>query len=125
MSNARDYIKDGAEIYRNSFAIIRAESNQYKKDEDLIGEFIDQRCTLDNRMKSFSGSLIREFESWAIENGYRMRLSGKALKERMLAIGCIDGMTDGKTVWKGIGISAPMSIAQRESSDNERSIFER
>ena len=45
MSN-RDYIRDGAEIYRNSFAIIRAEADlkRFTKDEEKVAVRIIHAC---------------------------------------------------------------------------------
>ena len=38
MTESRSYIRDGAEIYRNSFAIIRAESDlsRFKANEEKV-----------------------------------------------------------------------------------------
>jgi len=46
MTDARDYIRDGAEIYRNSFAIIRAESNlaRFKGHEEKVAVRIIHAC---------------------------------------------------------------------------------
>jgi precorrin-8X/cobalt-precorrin-8 methylmutase len=46
MNDVRDYIKDGAEIYRNSFAIIRAESNlsRFKGHEEKVVVRIIHAC---------------------------------------------------------------------------------
>src|SRR5579864_8695669 len=46
MTEPRSYIRDGAEIYRNSFAIIRAESDlsRFKKNEEKVVVRIIHAC---------------------------------------------------------------------------------
>jgi precorrin-8X/cobalt-precorrin-8 methylmutase len=46
MSELRSYIRDGAEIYRNSFAIIRAEANlsRFKQNEEKVAVRIIHAC---------------------------------------------------------------------------------
>jgi len=46
MTELRSYIRDGAEIYRNSFAIIRAEANlsRFKQNEEKLAVRIIHAC---------------------------------------------------------------------------------
>lgn len=65
--------------------IVRAATEDYRKDEDILGYFIDERCTLGESLNVRAKIFYEKYKAWATENGLG-ELSGvrfgKEMKKR-------------------------------------------
>ncbi len=64
--------KDGL----NAPDIVKAATNEYRSDEDTIGHFIDERCTLNENYQVRAGDIYKAWKAWAEASGAAY-ISGK------------------------------------------------
>jgi putative DNA primase/helicase len=50
---------------------VKAATEQYRQSEDLIGQFINECCTVHGQAEAQAGVLRKAYEGWCEENGYR------------------------------------------------------
>jgi len=65
--------------------IVRAATEDYRKDEDILGHFIDERCVLGDSFTVRAQIFYEEYRTWASENGlgeFSGVRFGKDMKER-------------------------------------------
>jgi putative DNA primase/helicase len=85
-------------------AVVEAATAEYRRESDVIGLFIEERCTVARELSGAAGDLYRAYTAWTDENGFRAMTSkslGLALKER----GFEPVRVGGQRCWRGIGIS--------------------
>ncbi len=100
---------------------VRAATQGYRAEQDVLGRFIEDRCVLHERATASATDLYEAYQEWCAENGEKEEsqnkfgrwLSGRELvRER-------DKITRRK-VWKGIGLWHPDD--PRGPSDREGSV---
>lgn len=97
LEGCRKWYKEGY----GTFETIEQATDQYKNDEDVLGNFINECCKLDKGFSIQANRLRTAFEKWCNENGEHIfsgRAWRQALEERGFARS--HGMY-GKT-WKGL-----------------------
>ena len=81
---------------------VRAATEEYRQDEDLIGHFLDDCCLLGQTYEVKAGLLYKEYQRWCDENGHRS-LSGTRFGKEMKAR--FDSYQDYKGVaYIGVGL---------------------
>jgi P4 family phage/plasmid primase-like protien len=74
-SGILNWALDGLEDYRASGLVVppsvRAATERYRTDEDIIGQFISERCRLGSDLSCPTGDLYGEYSGWAAGNGIR------------------------------------------------------
>lgn len=70
---------------------VKVASNEYRKDCDILGEFISENCKLDSDLKVLQKSLWSEWIIWAEQNGYR-RGSKKTFTRKLKDRGILDNV---------------------------------
>lgn len=85
----------------NSPEIVTAATKAYRREEDLIGHFIADRCVVEKNIQVKAGELYHEYKAWAESMGHK-RMSGtrfgKEMKERF------DSYKTNYTFYTGIGL---------------------
>lgn len=80
----QDWIENGFRIPK----AVSAAVEEYQRESDQVGEFIDERCVTGEEYRIAAGDLYREYEGWAKSRGLRpmsgivfgRKLSGKNFK---------------------------------------------
>jgi putative DNA primase/helicase len=83
---------------------IKAASNQYRNDCDILGEFIEDTCTIDPNAKISQSILWGQWQFWASQNGYRhgsKKTFTRRLKDRGIAD---DAYQNSARAYAGIGL---------------------
>jgi len=74
-SGILNWALDGlADYWASGLAVppsVKAATEQYRTDEDIIGQFISERCRLGGDLSCPSGDLYGEYSGWAAGNGIR------------------------------------------------------
>ncbi|MGI8751204.1 MAG: DNA primase family protein [Acidimicrobiales bacterium] len=85
-------------------AVVKA-TEQYRLEQDVIGQFIADCCTTNPMLKVQSTPLYEAYKAWCVEQGITHPLSQKALAPRIEEHGYI-GEPDRKerTWWQGLGL---------------------
>ncbi|SFG41272.1 phage/plasmid primase, P4 family, C-terminal domain-containing protein [Palleronia marisminoris] len=83
---------------------IRAAAEEYFEEEDLIGQWIQERCICDGKHKAPAAQLFQSWKAWVEDGGYPSG-SQKALGEALRARGFEPTMVRRQRGWAGIGIS--------------------
>jgi len=83
---------------------IKSASNQYRNDCDVIGDFIEENCTLSNGLKVTQQSLWTHWQDWARDNGYfcgSKKTLTRRLKDRGISA---DAYQNGVRAYSGISL---------------------
>lgn len=67
LEGLRDYWKNGLVVPPS----IQAATEQYRSDEDIIGQFISERCRVGPDLKCLTGNLFASYRNWSEGNGTR------------------------------------------------------
>lgn len=94
---------------------VRAVTREYRRSEDLVGRFIEERCILSPASRATAKSLHSSCSAWCRDNGLFM-IHQKALSERLLEMGCTQGRTNSDRMWQGVALKADTIDANGQSS---------
>ena len=101
-----DYRKYGL----GSPQIIQEATDEYKKDSNSIGRFIDDCCVLGSSHSCLAKDLYKSFIKWSQDNG-ELIISQKKFHAKLRDAGYISVIgTANKTFWRNIGIKADAHI---------------
>jgi putative DNA primase/helicase len=89
-----------AEGLGSSQAVERA-TGDYRKEQDVVGDFIDECCVCGAALSVTNRDLRRVYDKWCLENGERS-LGAKALAERLKHHGFKPGRTMHARGWQGL-----------------------
>jgi putative DNA primase/helicase len=95
---------------------IRAASNQYRTDCDVIGDFIDENCTLGPGLKVTQAGLWNLWQEWSKENGYfsgSKKTFTRRLKDRGISA---DGYHNGARAYVEIGLEKPKTTTPSQDT---------
>jgi putative DNA primase/helicase len=81
---------------------VKAATQQYRRGEDVIGHFIEERCVLEFSAYTKAKKLYDEYKAWCEENGHRP-LSGTKFGEKM-AERFEKARTEAGKIYYGVGI---------------------
>jgi putative DNA primase/helicase len=77
---------------------------EYQEEEDELGEFIAERCTL-GKGQAERSELYSEYKDWAEAGGIKMPMKDKAFAKRMrVRPGISESKSNGKRYWDGIAL---------------------
>lgn len=101
---------------------VRAATEEYREEQDAIGGFLEDRCTINplkDQIHVSKGDLHREYLTWAGVQGESDPLTMRAFGERIRERGIEDGRHgDARTrIWKGLGLKAP-EHTRRDGADS-------
>jgi putative DNA primase/helicase len=92
--------------------VVRAATEAYREEMDVVGQFLEERCTIDPQASISAATLWDEFSLWAAENSedadrrtFVARLAGRGFEKRKAGHG---------RVWTWFGIKLK-SMGQNEN----------
>jgi P4 family phage/plasmid primase-like protien len=81
---------------------VRAATEEYRQEQDLIGQFIEDRCIVGKNEAVASESLYQVYSSWCDANGSKA-VTTTAFGRRMKEKGMVNARArDGKRAWAGL-----------------------
>ncbi len=100
---------------------VTAATNEYQKESDLIGSFLDERCVIGVDYKVQTSLILKNIQQWAKDNGLRYinrnefidYMKRKGFKKDKLTT----GGDRGNIFWFGIGLKASEPQGGGESGD--------
>jgi putative DNA primase/helicase len=96
------WLKEGL---RDVPAKVRAAVEEYRRDEDSLADFIEENTRSEAAASIPHTELFRRYESWAVEEGIRCKMSRKALAKQLRAKGWRDDRTGAaKVVWQSVAL---------------------
>lgn len=97
---------------------VRAATVAYRKDQDVLGQFLADCCVFSPSARAFAGDLYKAYVRWCGENGERS-LSQKEFGTRLGERGFERSRsTGGRTVWHGLGLAVNSATSEgSEGSD--------
>ena len=85
-------------------AKVRTATEEYRKAEDLVQQFVDDRCDLDDAAATLSRELYGAFNLWCDGQGIRRPISQRALAEELKRLGVRPGKSAGRAELVGIRV---------------------
>jgi putative DNA primase/helicase len=107
LEGTRMYLKDGLKLSPR----IRAEIASYRKDSDLLGEFMADVLEVDPAKKINQQTAYQEWSNWCKTNGFRVS-SKKSFTQRLAERGFPEGRSGGNRFYVGIKMRSPASSSQ-------------
>ena len=80
---------------------IREATEEYRQEQDVVGRFIEDRCTVDRSASVASEALYAVYTAWCESNGVG-HVSTTAFGRRMRDRGFEPGKSAGKRIWSGV-----------------------
>jgi putative DNA primase/helicase len=92
---------------------VKAATSDYRKDSDLVGRFLEERCEQRDGEQIQAKKLYEVFELWAKEQGITQVMTREALSKRLREKGFANVQrTGGKFFWQGL------TVQRSEDEDN-------
>jgi len=85
-------------------AAVDTATAQYRREMDLLGEFLEDRCVIDENAEALAGPLYNCFTAWAEQSGQKERLSQQAFGRRLGERGFTQARRNTGRWWLGLGI---------------------
>jgi putative DNA primase/helicase len=82
--------------------VIRTATEEYRQEQDVLGQFIEDRCVVDTQGWASSSVLYKAYGGWCDESGSKaitVQAFGRRLTERGFST---DRGRDGKRIWRGV-----------------------
>ena len=105
LEGTRKYFKDGLMLSPR----IRQENAVYRKDSDLIGEFLDDVMETDPAAKINQQTAYEAWKQWCIDNGFRVS-SKKSFTQRLAERGYPEGKSGGARFYVGLKTQSKNSL---------------
>ena len=103
VEGALKWKKDGLQL---SLAI-RRECTGYRKDSDLLGEFLGEVCGLDPNQKVEQTDLYKQYRAWSHANGVKS-VAKASFTRRLAERGHPERRSNGKRYYEGLHIVCPV-----------------
>jgi putative DNA primase/helicase len=87
-----------------NYSTVSEATEQYKRDEDVLGNFIHECCTTDQGFAIQANVLRTAFEKWCAENGERV-FSGRAWRQALEERGFHREHGRNGKIWKGLTLN--------------------
>ena len=94
-------------------AAIKAAVNEYRVDEDVVQNFINECCVIGPEMKCERKFLFDTYVRWSKDNGYQYHFTSKKMAIELARLG-IEGAPD-KRNWLGIGMEFSPTILEPDA----------
>lgn len=89
--------KDGLKLSR----VIRRESASYRKESDLLGEFVDENCQVTPDVRVLQSELFGQYRAWSQNNGVRA-LTKVSFTRRLAERGFSASRSNGERFYTGL-----------------------
>lgn len=98
----------------NEPKVVSNATARYRHDQDILGDFLEDRCVIENNAIVPKIDLKTEYQNWCQDNGIDP-VTQKTFKNRLIEKGISDGRSgDGKKrIWRGIRLSTPQDILEK------------
>lgn len=83
--------------------LVKANTEKYREDEDVLGQFISERCSISKSSKQQAGPLHTAYKAWCESNSYKP-LGSRKFGERMVEK--YDRVDEGCRYYMGIELNA-------------------
>jgi putative DNA primase/helicase len=100
IEGARKYLQNGLTLSPR----IKAEVNSYRRDSDILGEFIDENATLGSSEKTEQSAIYQRFKSWCMDNGLHVT-SKKTFTQRLAERGIGEAKSGSKRWYVGLRLT--------------------
>lgn len=91
---------------------VKLATEEYRADEDLIGQFIEAECLLSGEIPKHV--LAANFEDWAKASGYKYTPSPRAVTDRAKRVpGISDKKVQGVRIWVGLSMKDSAAFRQK------------
>lgn len=101
----------GAYLWRtmglNPPASVQAGTEEYRRDEDVLGRFIEDRCLEGAGQEVRAGALYKEYQDWAESNSIKNVMNGNNFGKKVSALYEKEHRKDG---WYYLGISVMVTL---------------
>lgn len=67
-------------------ALVRAATEAYRREEDVVAQFVDDRCAIDPHSEELSGNVYRDYKAWCEDAGARP-VSQRGLVDQLAHLG--------------------------------------
>lgn len=92
---------------------VRAATGEYQTNQDVLGEFLLERCVRLPQARASSRDLYLVYQDWAAERGERYPLTARAFSMRLAERGQFKKVSlHGVPVWQGLGLVEPRNSAE-------------
>jgi putative DNA primase/helicase len=88
---------------------VRAATASYRQEMDLLGDFLADRCVIEQAASVLTGDLYAAYTDWAQNNGEKP-MSQKALGGHLTERGFDQTRTKQERLWRGIRLRGPMEL---------------
>lgn len=109
--------------------VIVAATDQYRKDMDLLGDFLAEICVLDPVAQVARPTLRRAYEAWAEEVGQKFTMDPKGFADALRERGCLEASSlrePGRKTpvrgWKGIRLRTEADVVTYTDEDTDSGI---
>ena len=99
LEGARLYLKDGLQLS----PLMQREVAAYRKDSDVVGEFLAEKATIDANSKALQADVYRSYKYWCEENGLRLP-SKKSFTQRLAERGFTEAKSGADRYYTGLTI---------------------
>jgi putative DNA primase/helicase len=79
---------------------------EYRREMDVIGDFLDERCTVNSSMRVSAAALYAEYRKWCDGRG-EQTLTQTAFGLRLKERGLVNGRDTRGRHWTGVGLQMP------------------
>lgn len=87
-------------------AAVLAAVADYRSEEDLLGEFLEDEVQQCPSGRASFADLYQRYRGWAARNGVRHPQTSRALAKALRERGYVDGRSNGVTIWTNISLRA-------------------
>ena len=99
----------------------------YRHEQDVVGEFIEDRCDVAPHFVVHARELLRDYRAWCEQNGHR-ELSAKGLAAQLVSRGLRNGKDRQQRCWFGLRVRLPCDPTDVrppvDDPDEPRNFFE-
>jgi putative DNA primase/helicase len=90
----------------NSPQIVRRVTEEYRQEEDIVGQFLTERVVINNNAKIQAAELFRTYKRWADDQGHKFPLTQNKFGRQMTERGIRKQKTNTGAQYLGIGLVA-------------------
>jgi putative DNA primase/helicase len=89
---------------------VRAATEEYRAEMDVLGEFLSERCVLEAAAKCAARELYVAYEAWAYTGGEKSPMSEKVFSLRLAERGLAKKATKKGMVWAGLRLRGALDV---------------
>jgi len=86
-------------------AAIKDATESYRAEQDLVGDWISEKCTTGANEEATIGDLYASYKGWCLDNGVRPAIS-KSLGRKLGDRGFASKRSNGVTTWRGLRVNS-------------------